>query len=438
RLGRFDLPEQHRYDQPTQLGEALLSYLRQHKFNCTHAIVGVPARWLIAHARELPPVGREQAALMLRLQAERLSADGGELVFDFAGALGSPQAASGLLVGILKDRLLKLQEMCASAGLKLHAITSTALAISQLNGGDASVLLLADGGAEMVLRRDGAPTALRSLAAARSEEGLLVGSLAGEVKRSVALGGAGGGGLLLCNGLGISRAQAEELGSRSGLTLAAEVDLPAMGATAKPDALNGDTHRLAADRFAPAVSLAIAGADPASLPINFVDSRLAAIEPPRFGRRTIIAALLGVALIGSIVALMMLASSRESELAIINRQLAEMDSTVKTAAAEIDRFSYGMGYFDRRPPVLDCLKEISLAYGYDPIWTINFTLRDNLRGQIQGKAADISVVLAVADRLRANPNFRNVQSQDTRDTAGRTREVSFTISFVYEPKAGAK
>jgi hypothetical protein len=375
---------------------------------------------------------------MLRLQAERLSADGGELVFDFAGTLGSTQPVSGLLVGILRSRLAKLKEMCDSAGLKVHAITSTALAISQLNSGDASVLVLADGGAEIVLRRDGAPTALRSLAAARSAEGLVVGSLASEVKRSASLGGAAGNGLLLCNGLGISRAQAEELGSRSGLALAPEIDLCAMGATARSDALNGDAHRLTADRFAPAVSLAIAGADGKLLPVNFVDSRLAAVEPPRFGRRTIIAALLGVAVVGSIVALLMLASSREAELAIINDQLKKMDATVETAAAEIDRFSYGISYFDRRPPVLDCLKEISLAYGYDPIWTINFTLRDNMRGQIQGKAADISVVLAVADRLRANPNFRNVQSQDTRDTAGRTREVSFTISFVYDPKAGAK
>jgi hypothetical protein len=73
-----------------------------------------------------------------------------------------------------------------------------------------------------------------------------------------------------------------------------------------------------------------------------------------------------------------------------------------------------------------------MAFNYDePVWATNFTLRDNHKGQLQGKAADQRTVLSVLDRLKNNPHFSAVQLQDLREAGQRSREVAFSISFTF-------
>src|SRR5688500_1538278 len=50
-------------------GAALGRFLRENGFAGGRAVVGVPARWLVAREREVPPAGLEQAAEVLRMQA---------------------------------------------------------------------------------------------------------------------------------------------------------------------------------------------------------------------------------------------------------------------------------------------------------------------------------------------------------------------------------
>src|SRR5688572_30320945 len=68
-------------------GEAFGRFLRDNGFTPARAVVGVPARWLVAREREVPPASPDQAAEILRMQAERLfSAELGDVSVDYAGA----------------------------------------------------------------------------------------------------------------------------------------------------------------------------------------------------------------------------------------------------------------------------------------------------------------------------------------------------------------
>src|SRR5689334_20941786 len=106
RTALFVFPADTSLDTPDTAGQALASFLRQKRFTATRAVVGVPARWLIAVEKEVPPASEDQTRATLRLQAERLAvAEHGEVVFDFAGRPSAMAASKVLLVGMLRQRL---------------------------------------------------------------------------------------------------------------------------------------------------------------------------------------------------------------------------------------------------------------------------------------------------------------------------------------------
>src|SRR5688572_4374238 len=106
RAAEFHIPPDLSWDKPEKLGEALRYFLRQNKFSASRAVVGVPARWMMARDKEIPPASEAIAANALRLQAERLfPPELKELVFDFAGETDPKQAKKVLLVALPKHRL---------------------------------------------------------------------------------------------------------------------------------------------------------------------------------------------------------------------------------------------------------------------------------------------------------------------------------------------
>ena len=99
----------------------------------------------------------------------------------------------------------------------------------------------------------------------------------------------------------------------------------------------------------------------------------------------------------------------------------------------VDRYNYGSGFFPvGRPPVLDCLRELTLAFrDTDRIWTNSVTYRENGKGTLAGKAADQRTVTDLLDRMRRNPRFSDVKVLDIREADPKSREVSFSASFTF-------
>jgi hypothetical protein len=140
-----------------------------------------------------------------------------------------------------------------------------------------------------------------------------------------------------------------------------------------------------------------------------------------------------IALLG-IVSLYVIAHQRQNQIDALNATLRTLDPEIEDAQTNVDRLKYARGFFETRPPVLDCLAELSAAFGEnDRAWVKALVLPANGKGTINGQAADDAVVLAVVERIKKNPRFTDVKGPNTQQADPRTREVSFTVTFTFNP-----
>ena len=440
RTAQFIFPDTASLEKPEELGTLLAQFLRQNHFSSSRAVIGVPARWLMARDKDIPPATAEVAASTLRLQAERhSSAD--DLVFDYAGQSDSRKGRKVLLAAMRKPQMERLERMADAAGLRLLGITSATLALAgaATNAPATSLLLtIAPDGMELAARHDGTPVLLRHLSSASPSESLRNGAaqdvasmIGGEVRRVVTLmpqnGEPSDRSITLWDSVGLSDSELPILQDRSGLTIENLIDLKSLGITAvTPDAA----------RYAPAVALAIAAAEK-RLPLDFLNSRLATAKESRIGRRTVWAAVIGIVAIGLIAFLLVDLQTREKDLNALQTRLDNLKPDIKSAEALNEKLSYGRGWFETRPSMLECLREITRAFRDDePIWVSSFTLRDNHKGTLKGRTADRKFVTdpqGLIDRLQKNRNFSDVRVQELREVGGTSRDVSFSLNFIFNP-----
>src|SRR5439155_26006219 len=376
----------------------------------------IPAKWLIALEKEIPPSGEEQARGMLLLQAERLAvAESGDMVFDYSGKPDPKLPNKVLLVGCLRQRLDQIEAIFDAAGISVQAITSSALTLARgvsNTDDDVPMLVLARQGAEMVWRHEGTPKLLRhvSVIAMNGHGPVTVAPLGSELNRTLALTRANGSPVakevLLWDGIGLSAQQLAELSERSGVRLRPSDPISMLGIeapAAPPEEGSPET-------FAPALSLAVAATDRQLLPVDFKKSRLTPRRARKVSRNTVYAFAAALAVVLGTVAVYVNVQLKQREFDRLQAQLTAEDAQIKTARTLVDRVRYAQAYFDSRPPVLECLREITLSLREeDRLWATSLTLRDDERradnkavigrkGTLQGKAADSGTVLTVLDR----------------------------------------
>jgi hypothetical protein len=433
---------------PDATGQALAAFLRQKKFTATRAVVGVPARWLIAVEKEVPPADEEQAKAALRLQAERLAvAEHGEVVFDFAGRTDRAQLSKVLLVGMLRQRLENVERLLDAAGMNVISITSTGLALASATaarGGDGGVLALVPGGGELVWRAGGSPRMLRHVPVAANGQVAPAGPaspIESELRRMIAMAPTNGSvasrSLLVLDGVGVEPERAAALSDRLGVPVKSAGAAEALGlASAMVAPADSDSTDLQAPgKFAPAMALALAGARPELMPVDFKHSRLTPPKPQRIGRPAVWGGILGAAVLVLLISMYVVTSQKENDLEGLNDQLKKIDPDVKAAKANIARLQYGRGFFDARPPVLDALRDITQSFhDEERVWATGVTFKDAgaiTRGTLTGKAADQQTALTLLNRLQKNKRFAEVKAPDLRKADERSGEWAFTISFVY-------
>jgi hypothetical protein len=416
------------------------------RFAASRGVVGVPAKWLVAQEREIPPANDQQARAILRLQAERLSASGqGDMVFDYAGQPNADRPGKLLLVGMLRPRLELIEKVMEAAGISTFAITPTALALAWAVGQartDAPMIILGRHGTEIIWHCSGSPRALRHVGAfVANGHASSVAPLTAELRRIVALAPAGGNGkadeVLLVDGVGLSASQIDEFSERLGLPVRASDGLAVLGVQAAPAFGSATSLAPAHDQpapghYAPAVSLALAAARRDPLTPDFQHSRLAPPRQRRIGRRTTWAIILATITVATLLSLYVLVQRMGAEHADLQAQLKRLDPDIKAAEQMLERVKFAKGFFDTRPPMLDCLKEITLAFRDDePIWAASFVFREGGKGQLMGRAADQKTILKTIDRLKENPTFTDVKAPEIREVGGKSRDWSFSVSFSF-------
>lgn len=445
RTATFALPADASFDKPDITGRQLAVFLRQHRFRASRAVVGIPARWLLAAERQVPPSSGDQLASLLRLQAERLSvSESGEMVFDYTGRIDASQGGKVMLVGILREQLERIELLMDTAGISVVAVTPTALALASAvqQERDRPMLVLGRQNAELVWQCNETPRLLRhfALPAANGEGTPALAPLSSELRRSMALVSVGEGGqsdeLLLWDGIGLSQGQMSELSNRLGMSVCAGTGAGFGSFGVQTDADCGvGRDGGGPGLFAPALALALAGVQRRALPMDLKHSRLAPPKRRSFDRRLGWAIALTAVGVIAITSLYWNMHRRQDELKDLQTRLEAMAPDIKSAEQMLAHVTYANGYFDARPPILDCLREVTLAFRDDqPIWVTSFVLREHGKGQLMGKAADQKTILTLCDRLQKTPRFLDVrilQMTEVNVAGGRSKEQSFTITFTF-------
>jgi hypothetical protein len=437
RAATFALPAELTSDNAVATGQALANFLRQNKFSASRAVVGVPARWLVALEKELPPADSEAAHAALRLQAERLAvAESGEMIFDFAGETHRSTASKVLLVGMQRQRLQRIEKLLDAAGMTVIAVTSSGLTLSAaIEGEESGVLTINRAGAELVWRQAGNARMLRHVPLALNGNQAPATTLfAGEFRRMIAMAGTNGSttarSLLLIDSVGLNDEQVDTLSERLGVKVISKSQRDMLGVEPTDGTDSAD--------IAPAIALGLLAAKD-KLPLDFAHSRLAPPVQHRFGRIGTLAIGVGALLLIGIVTLFVIVQVRQSELDKLNAQSRAMKDQVTAARAAIDRLNTGRGYFetDKRTPVLEAMRHITESLKPDDkLWVTSFGLKDTpdgYKGTLMGKAADRNTILAVSERLQKNKHITAWNQGEIREVDARSHEHSFSVTFDYIP-----
>jgi hypothetical protein len=445
RVAEWVYPPGLSLEQPGELGEALREFLRSGGFSANSAILGIPVKWLLVKAKEVPLADTATLTDMLRLQAEtEFSSEIKDLVYDYAEGPATETSKSVLLLATQRKHVEWAAELCQGAKLKAEAVMPSALALGRSTGGpaDREVLVLASGhgGAELTAQHGVMSSALRHLRPMEPRPAFL-----SELRRTLSTLPPSGNRreMILWDGGGVEAAE----GKASAAALSEQLGLPVRdgelrGLGVDASATNGDGQR-----FAAAVALALAGLRGPS--VDFLHSRLAPPRQRQWPRWAEFAAIAAVVLIGGSIYAYHYLNTQESRTEKLETQISRMKTNLDEANAFVSKVSVAQAWHGGQPRYLACLRDLTEAFPPDgQTYLTNFTLKEatvpsgptaakdtdigKLVGQLDGKTSDQQRALAVPDQLSRNPAFSDVSLVGT-SILVRERAVSFSVTFKYDP-----
>ena len=426
-FAEFAFPEGLSLNTPEKLGDALAQFLRTRKLSTRDTVIGLPAKRILTRRKDVPPASPAMAASALRLQAEGdFSAELDNLIMDFAGTTSTTAATSVLLMATNKSVLDQCEIMAKSAGLKLLGVSSTSAALgratSRFPGGDGLVLNLTTGGAELILQQGQDTTYLRHLNIADSSAPEAIGALAGEIRRTIAglpLNSAPLTMTLWNSATSIDPARI--LSERLGMP----VSTPEIGKVAATDAPE-------ANEFAPAIALAMAAIEPAGLPVDFLNSRLAIPEDTSKRRQMLVGVALAVVLVGAIVAAFGHVYSLGNQVADLKDQIKQQDGKLKLVKTEAEKLNFAKGWIPTSPHFIACYYHVSNLFP-DRGGTIWASTLSNSRDQntwlLNGKCTNEIEAQALVDRMLNDPHFANPMLNLQEDS--QSRLINYSILFTF-------
>eukprot|EP00752_Nemacystus_decipiens_P014029 g12465.t1 len=398
-------------DQPAALGAALEEHLKANDYAVKQVVIGLCPRWVLTRHKQVPSADADAIRGIVNLQIEREFAVGSsEMAFDYLLSKSVGQGnAPLLLAGVRRSVLGQVREAANIAGLKIEAVTPTPLAAA--TGRSGVVVLVEDGVAGVVEVNDGQVVAMASCHADPE-------ALNDEAARSRFLAD-------------LSRCMLQlPGGQRSDLTLILPSTVP------EPDArLIGDA---AAERFGQvdvsqsdaADLLAEHASDPATALIDFNASRLAEPSKPKLptGAKWSIRAAVVALLVGGTAAYLWFDATsrrdaRQDELDTISEKAGELQTILDdTRSVE--------AWYDKRPPVLDCLLELTQTFPTrGEIRVETLTLREDMTGQIDCAAEDSETMDDYFMKMQRSDMLLQINRGSVRPAGGSSTWIDFPISF---------
>jgi len=475
RTGEFVFPDETGWQDPQRLGKAFGQFLREQHFGARRAVVGLPAKWLMAREVNVPPAAPAATANIVRLEAEReFSPDPTALGLDYADALDARAARPVFLVGALRERLNQVQAVAEAARIKLLAVTSSALAVSSATTDSSAAvgltLVLRPGNSDLVACLGRHFCVMQHVlipepgsGGADSAPGVLVAALETEVRR--ALGTVtrthtqeGAAELTIWDGIGLPADALRGMTAHLGFEVKLRSQLPEV--TLRP-AQMGEAPALV--RFVPATALGISALNGHRPPIDLLHSRL---EPPAkklLGRRALLALGTAVAIAAVVFALATVWHNTQASVARKKAQYERLKPQIDVAQELADKIGLTRDWYEGRPRLLDCLRELTLVTSSDGrVWFTKVTIKPIIVVEkkpaaaqpgkalpakalpakaspkkvldvaLIGVASDERPLLEMRDRLGRVKGVSDVKmSITTRTGAKAGREVGFSLSYNY-------
>jgi len=348
-----------------------------------------------------------------------------------------------LLAATMQGRVAQILATAQAAGLRVRAVTSSAMTLLRACNSSSSMpalaLYLGPDGAELMVSEGGSIRALKHLpAAARGQPG---GSEAAEpwlealargIHQELSLlpqhrGSAAHEELLVWDGVGMDDAALQGLGERLSLKVEPGPELSALGVGIASGAGEHPWRR-----FTASAALGVAGSHPELLPVDFLNSRLAVRKRRLPGKYATWAAVAGATLCAACGFLLLDWQLESRELGSLQGRLQAMQEDARAAQSVIQSVSSARGWYDRRPKFLSCLRELTLSFPPEgKIWATSLLVQGNMQGIVSGESEDERAVLELLDSLKSRPALAGVKLLYMREAARESREISFAISFTF-------
>lgn len=411
------------FESPDRFGELLADHLKQEGYSAKHAAVGLCGRWVLARGMTLPPAEGATLVGMVRLRIEREFAGGqADLCFDYqdappASGVGADASAAHrdlLLVGMPKRRLEKLQHAVGAAGLELARVGASPLDVCAAADRDGLGLIVDPAGITLTHRVAGRCAGFASTgcntAAADADAASQLAAASARLAMTHFSGAAGD--LVLTDAAGLDdsarAAMAAALGER----------------------FDGCDTALADPAFAAAREAGSADA------VNLLDSKLAVAPKralPGYAKWLIRAAVLFL-LVGGAVGYLWVDANQE--LAELQDEYDTIEDSATRLQAVREDTRAAAGWFDDRPPVLDCLLELTHTFPRrGRIWVTSLTIEPDATGTVACRADDEDTMWDYVRAMDASPRLSDVVLRRQNDAGRQADELVFDVSFRYSESA---
>lgn len=404
-------------DQPASLGAALAGHLKENGYGTKHAVIGLCPRWVLSRHKHVPPADKDAMRGIVNLQIEReFAASASEMRFDYL--LGQTPDADGkvslLLAGARESVLQQVEQAALAAGLKVHAVTPTSLAVAA--GCRGTVIFLESGVAGVMRVADGAVLGLASCQAdpAGLGEAPVRARLLTDLSRCMLQlpGSEADAGLTLIVPGSVSQADAQQL-------------------TEEAAERFGDVQTRQADT---AELLADEATRPGTTLIDFNASRLA---PPKRKRLSptaqwAVRAAVIVLLIGGTFGYLWLDATQRRD------NLQSDYDAIKDTAAQLQAMRTdtrrAQGWYDKRPPAHECMRELTRTFPLEgEIRVESLVLNDDMSGTIDCSAEDRQTMDAYFTQMRRSGTLLQVDLGNVRPSRGEDNWIDFPIAFRFDP-----
>lgn len=406
----FSFPAGLTLENSEELGRALGAFLRAKGFTATHAILGVPAKWLMLKTHSLPPVDEQNAQAILNLHSQSLAAaELGEMVFDIAGEYSDLKPSNVTLIGMPASWRGRLLNLAKAAGISVISITPSAMA-NFAGGGDcerALVLSIAADIAELAAFEGNRITFLRHLGCATP-----ITALAPDLRRSIAMlvvGNDSPAEVTLCDETKLSEADRKAVGDAAGIAVV--------------------EHRRGAND---SIASALASLKDSRGGIDLLHPKLVPVRRPIVNSRVMWA--IATAAVITIIGILVYAdlSGIQRDISHSDQRLAAMAPALKVARPFVANMQSIEGYQRGRPISLACLGDITamLPEG-GPTYLTAFHLQGNTKGDLTGRAATDKDVVHLMDQFETSGRFLDLNCKI--EGKGSGSEITFSVTFTYVP-----